>query len=69
MYIDNINKKIKKYFNVLESDFPEFLNNYIETPELLKQQYISVTCGTIYSDLFESNFFYSSLDHSIAVYA
>lgn len=67
MYIDNINKKIKKYFNVLESDFPEFLNNYIETPELLKQQYISVTCGTIYSDLFESNFFYSSLDHSIAV--
>ena len=67
MYIDKINKKIKKYFNILESNYPEFLNNYIETPELLKQQYISVTCGTIYSDLFESGFFYSSLDHSIAV--
>lgn len=67
MYIDKINKNIKKYFNVLESNYPEFLNNYIETPELLKQQYISVTCGTIYSDLFESGFFYSSLDHSIAV--
>ena len=65
MYIDKINKNIKKYFNVLESNYPEFLNNYIETPELLKQQYISVTCGTIYSDLFESGFFYSSLDHSI----
>ena len=34
---------------------------------MLKQQYISVTCGTIYSELFESDFFYSSLDHSIAV--
>ena len=67
MYIDNVNKKIKKYFNVLEPEFPKFLNEYIETPELLKQQYISVTCGTIYSDLFESNFFYSSLDHSVAV--
>lgn len=26
-----------------------------------------MSCGTIYSDLFENNFFYSSLDHSIAV--
>lgn len=31
------------------------------------QQYISITCGTIYSDLFESNFFFSTLDHSVAV--
>jgi hypothetical protein len=35
--------------------------------ELLKQRYISMTCGTIYSDLFESEFFFSSLDHSVAV--
>lgn len=42
-------------------------NDYINTKELLKQQYISITCGTIYSNLFESDFFFSSLDHSIAV--
>lgn len=66
-YYDNINKEIKEYFEILEPNFPEWLNEYIDTKELLAQQYISVTCGTIYSDLFESNFFFSSLDHSVAV--
>ncbi|MBQ8535352.1 MAG: hypothetical protein IJ463_06675 [Bacilli bacterium] len=66
-YIDTIDKRVKEYFNILEEDYPEWLNEYINTKALLKQQYISVTCGTIYSDLFESQFFYSSLDHAIAV--
>ena len=66
-YYDNASKEIKEYFKVLEPNFPEWLNEYINTKELLSQQYISVTCGTIYSDLFESKFFFSSLDHSVAV--
>ena len=66
-YIDKIDNRIKQYFNILENEYPEWLNDYINTEALLKQQYISVTCGTIYSELFESDFFYSSLDHSIAV--
>lgn len=66
-YYDNISKEIKDYFEILEPNFPEWLNEYIDTKELLSQQYISVTCGTIYSDLFESDFFFSSLDHSVAV--
>ena len=66
-YYDNLNTEIKKYFKILESNFPEWLNEYINTKELLSQQYISVTCGTIYSNLFESDFFFSSLDHSVAV--
>ena len=66
-YIDSVDKKVLDYFNVLEPNFPEWLNDYIETKELLKQRYISVTCGTIYSNLFESDFFFSSLDHSVAV--
>lgn len=66
-YYNNLNEEIKDYFKILEPDFPEWLNEYIDTKELLSQQYISVTCGTIYSDLFESNFFFSSLDHSVAV--
>ena len=66
-YIDSVDKSVLDYFNVLEPNFPEWLNDYIETKELLKQRYISVTCGTIYSDLFESEFFFSSLDHSVAV--
>lgn len=66
-YIDSVDKRVLDYFNVLEPNFPEWINDYIETKELLKQRYISVTCGTIYSDLFESEFFFSSLDHSVAV--
>jgi hypothetical protein len=66
-YLDNVNKITLDYFRMLESDFPEWLVDYINTKELLNQQYISVTCGTIYSDLFESHYFFSSLDHSIAV--
>lgn len=66
-YYDNTSKEIKDYFKILEPNFPEWLNEYIDTKELLSQQYISVTCGTIYSDLFESDFFFSSLDHSVAV--
>ena len=66
-YYDKVDKEVKDYFKILEPNFPEWLNDYIDTNELLAQQYISVTCGTIYSDLFESNFFFSSLDHSIAV--
>jgi len=66
-YIDTVDERIKEYFNILEPNFPEWLNEYINTEILLKQQYISITCGTIYSDLFESKFFFSSLDHSVAV--
>ena len=66
-YLNNLNKEIKEYFEILEPNFPEWLIDYIETKELLSQRYISVTCGTIYSDLFESDFFFSSLDHSVAV--
>jgi len=59
--------EVKRYFNLLEPNFPIWLNDYINTFELHKQKYISITCGTIYSDLFESDFFFSSFDHSIAV--
>ena len=65
-YFNNIKQEIKDYLNILEPNFPEWLNEYINTKELLSQSYISVTCGTIYSKLFESNFFFSSLDHSVA---
>ena len=66
-YLKTIDKRIANYYSILEPEFPEWLEEYIETNELLAQQYISVTCGTIYSDLFESKFFFSSLDHSIGV--
>lgn len=66
-YFKTLNPEINHYFSILEPEFPKWLEEYINTPELLHQQYISITCGTIYSKLFESDFFFSSLDHSIGV--
>ena len=59
-------EKYKDYYNILEPEFPEWLYEYINTKELLKQDKISVTCGKIYSKLFDLND-YSSLAHSIGV--
>lgn len=56
---------IQKFHAILEPDFPEWLQEYIETPVLQRQKHISIICGTIYSDLFENQRFYSSLDHAV----
>ena len=66
-YWNNLNDEIKKYFSILSPEFPKWLNEYINTNELLRLNYISTTCGTIYSDLFDNNFSFSTLDHSVAV--
>lgn len=60
------NKLINEYFKILSPEYPEWLNEYIRTDRMQYQKYISVTCGKIYSKLFDYND-YSSLDHSIAV--
>ena len=66
-YLDTVDDRIKQYFSILSEDRPQWLVELLQAPELLQQQHISITCGTIYSDLFPSKFFYSSLDHSIWV--
>lgn len=65
-YFENLNETIKQYFNILSDEIPDFLYDYIDTPEMQKQNGISVSCGTIYSKMYNS-MWYSSLDHSVAV--
>lgn len=66
-YFNTIDKKLLEYYKILSPNIPDFLNDYINTPELMRQKYISVSCGRIYSKSFPSDIFYSSLDHSIGV--
>ena len=66
-YSSLVSPEVKEYLSILEPDPPRWLDKYIQCQELQKQRYISISCGTIYTDLFDSHFFYSSLDHSIAV--
>ena len=66
-YLENLNINIKNYFKILSPEgIPEFLWDYINTKEMQKQNGISVSCGTIYSKMY-NQIWYSSLDHSIAV--
>lgn len=67
-YFDGVDGNIMKYFRILAGwEIPARLIEYVNTKEVLRQQYISLTCGTIYSDLFNFKIFYSNLNHSIWV--
>ena len=66
-YIDTVKDDVKEYFNILAPDYPEWMNEYINTKELLQQQYISDTCGKIYAKMFGFDHDFSSLEHSIGV--
>ena len=66
-YYSGLTQGKKAYFYILEPNFPNWLHKYINTPVMLHQQYISTTCGLIYTKLIGENTFYSSLDHSVGV--
>ena len=66
-YFENLNPLIKEYFGILSPEIPEFLGDYICTPEMQRLGGISVACGTNYTNICDNEFFYSNLDHSIAV--
>lgn len=66
-YMENVSKEIKEYFNILEPNYPEWLNEYINTKTMQKQRYISVNCGKTYSKMHNDEKSYNSLDHSIGV--
>lgn len=65
-YLEKLDITIQKYFKILSEEFPAFLYDYINTPEMQKQAGISVSCGAIYSKM-HNQMWYSSLDHSVAV--
>lgn len=66
-YFDTLDEFKKEYFSILCDEIPDFLFDYINTAEMQKQAGISVSCGTIYSRLFNRRKWFSSLDHSIGV--
>lgn len=66
-YYETLNSEIKEYFKILSPIFPEWLFEYIDTPEMSRIGKISMSCGTDYSKCFNVKYFYSNLDHSVAV--
>lgn len=66
-YLENLNDEVKEYFKILSPEFPEWLLEYIDTPEMKRIDGISIFCGTDYTKLFDNRFWYSNLDHSVGV--
>lgn len=66
-YFEKLNKEIKEYFAILSPEFPDWLFEYTETPEMQRIDGISMNCGTDYSKVFSIKYWYSNLDHSVAV--
>ena len=66
-YIENLHEETRKYFEILSSEFPEWLLEYIDTPEMERLGNISLSCGMDYSGCFKIHHWYSNLDHSVGV--
>jgi hypothetical protein len=66
-YLDNLNYEVREYFSILTPTFPEWLLEYIDTPEMERIGKISMSCGTDYSKCFNLRYWYSNLDHSVGV--
>ena len=66
-YLENLNEEVRQYFNILEPNFPEWLLEYIDTPEMQRIRGTSMSCGTDYTKVFNIKYWYSNLDHSVGV--
>ena len=66
-YYDNLDNLRKEYFKVLSPVFPEWLLDYIDTPEIQRLSGISMLCGTDYSPIYNYVSFNSTLNHSVGV--
>lgn len=66
-YYESRNTEVKEYFNILCKEFPTWLLDYIETPEMQRIDKISISCGMDYSNCFNIKYWYSNLDHSVGV--
>lgn len=66
-YFNTLNEEIKNYLKILSPEFPKWLIEYIDTPEMIRLNGIGMSCGTLYTKVYNDKYFYSSLTHSIAV--
>lgn len=66
-FVETLNEEMKEYFKILSPEFPEFLEEYIVTPEMARIGKISIACGWDYSSYYGTQYFMSNLHHSVAV--
>ena len=63
--LDIENEIVREYFKILSDEFPEFLYDYMNTPEMQRLKGTSCACGTDHTKVFNNKFYYSNYEHSI----
>ncbi len=58
-------ESIEKYHKILSPDYPDFLDEYVSLSILQRLEGVGLLCGTDWTNLYDNNFFYTRLDHSI----
>lgn len=61
------NEKIKKYFNILSNEVPDFLTEYANVKEMQRLKGISMISACEHTKLIPYNFFHTRYEHSIGV--
>ena len=58
---------IDEYYKILSPSYPEFIQKYLPLKLLSRLGGVGLLCGTDWTPLYNNRFFYSRLEHSIAV--
>lgn len=66
-YLKSLNEEVRNYLTILSPKFPEWLLEYIYTPTMFRLDGIGMSCGTLYTKVYNDKYYYSSLTHSVAV--
>ena len=66
-YFEELPEKINKYFHILSDEIPDFIEEYINAPEMQRLKGIGIACGVNFSKLRPNVMFYSRFEHSIGV--
>ncbi len=66
-FIETLNAEMQSYLKILSPEFPDFLEEYISTPQMQRINKISIACGWDYSTYYGTEYFLSNLHHSVGV--
>lgn len=67
-FIDEQNAEVQEYYKILcKGDYPEWIEEYIDTPEMQRLKGTSLSCGTDHTRIFKNRYWYSNLNHSVGV--
>lgn len=67
-YLQSLNEEIREYLKILSPEFPKWLLEYIYTPEMLRLDEVRMSCGTLYTRVYNDKYFYSTLTIAIPTF-